>query len=107
MNPLSRHDLIAFLLLTAGLLIATTSSGLHLSLVPVLLLSAAGALLGAQVGFWIGRRLERYGVGKAVVLARFRPIVRTVSNPIIAVVVVVSLLPIAAELRRGGAVTSA
>ncbi len=132
MNPLSPHDLIATLgpwallltmfaetglligfllpgdslLFTAGLLTATTSSGLHLSLAPVLVLSAIGAVLGAQVGFWIGRRLgpamlerpdrprqlaaarraeeqlERYGVGKAVVLARFVPLVRTVMNPL-------------------------
>jgi membrane-associated protein len=94
------------LLFTAGLLTATTSSGLHLSLAPVLLLAAAGALIGALTGFWIGRRvgprlldrpersrltagaarareyLERYGLGKAVVIARFVPIVRTVMNPL-------------------------
>lgn len=132
MNPLSPHDLISTLgpwamlvvlfaetglligfflpgdslLFTAGLLSATTSSGLHLSLGPVLVLSAAGALIGAQTGFWIGSRvgprlldrpdrprltegaqragayLEKYGLGKAVVLARFVPIVRTVMNPL-------------------------
>ncbi len=204
MNPLSPHDLIATLgpwamllvlfaetglligfflpgdslLFTAGLLTATTTSGLHLALVPVLVLSAAGAVIGAQVGFWIGRRLgpqlferedrarlrtgaerarvslERYGVGKAVVLARFVPIVRTVTNPlagalgvsgaqfvrwqvagglawttgvvlaghflgsaipsidryllpIIALIVAVSLLPVALELRRSRTAASA
>jgi membrane-associated protein len=131
MNPLSPHDLLATLgplamlvvlfaetglligfflpgdsiLFTAGLLTATTTSGLHLALWPVLVLSAAGALIGAQVGFVLGRRggprlldrarrprlaegaeraakyLDEYGVGKAVVIARFVPIVRTVMNP--------------------------
>jgi membrane-associated protein len=78
----------------------------HLSLPAVLLAGAAGALLGAQVGYLIGRRagpalvenqerprmrqalargkeaLERYGAGKAIVLARFIPVVRTVLNPL-------------------------
>jgi membrane-associated protein len=68
--------------------------------------AAAGALLGAQVGYLIGRRLgpalldrpdrprlnegvqrsraalDRYGPGKAIVLARFIPVVRTVLNPL-------------------------
>nr|WP_027946642.1 DedA family protein [Amycolatopsis taiwanensis] len=95
------------LLFTAGLLCATSSSAaLHLSLPWVLVAAAAGALLGAQTGYLIGRRagpalldrpdrprlhaavvrareaLDRYGVGKAVVLARFIPLVRTVLNPL-------------------------
>ena len=95
------------LLFTAGLLCATTAnSTLHLSLPWVLTAAAAGALLGAQAGYLIGRRagpalldrpdrprlhaateraraaLEAYGVGKAVVLARFIPLVRTVLNPL-------------------------
>ncbi|MCI2421566.1 DedA family protein [Saccharopolyspora sp. K220] len=95
------------LLFTAGLLCATTSgAALHLSLPWVLLAAAAGAVLGAQTGYLIGRRvgptlldrpdrprlhaatarareaLERYGVGKAVLLARFIPLVRTVLNPL-------------------------
>ena len=95
------------LLFTAGLLCATTAgSTLHLSLPWVLVAAAAGALLGAQTGYLIGRRagpplldrpgrprlhaatarakatLENYGVGKAVVLARFIPVVRTVLNPL-------------------------
>jgi len=161
------------LLFTAGLLSATpVTAAVHLSLPVVLLAAAAGALLGAQVGFLIGRRagpalldrpdrprlqsavvrtrvtLERYGTGKAIVLARFIPLVRTVVNPlvgtigvpartfavwqvigglvwslgvttagyvlgnripgidayllpIIAVIVVLSLIPVALELRRG------
>jgi membrane-associated protein len=95
------------LLFTAGLLSTTSArSGLHLSLPAVLVAAAAGALLGAQVGFLLGRRagpplldrpdrprlqqaverartaLEHYGTAKAIVLARFIPLVRTVLNPL-------------------------
>src|SRR6266536_366593 len=45
------------LLFTAGLLTATpVASVAHLSLPWVLLVAAAGALLGAQVGYLVGRR---------------------------------------------------
>ncbi|MEU6352427.1 DedA family protein [Streptomyces sp. NPDC047072] len=161
------------LLFTAGLL--STGSGEHgikLSLGPLLMAAALGALGGAQCGYLIGRRaggallarspstrlrdgaaraealLARYGHAKAVVLARFVPVVRTVLNPLagalgvpagvytlwqvvgglvwsvgltlagyalgssipnvdryllplVAVIVLVSLLPLAAELYRG------
>ena len=94
------------LLFTAGLLCTTSASAVvHLSLPVVLVAAAGGALLGAQVGYLIGRRagprlldrpdrprlqdavsrsrvaLDRYGAGKAIVLARFIPLVRTVLNP--------------------------
>jgi membrane-associated protein len=160
------------LLFTAGLLCTTgAASAVHLSLPAVLVAAAAGALLGAEVGYLIGRRvgprlldrpdrprlqhgvirtreaLERYGTAKAIVLARFIPVVRTVVNPlagtvgvpagvftvwqvlgglvwslgvtlagyglgsripsidryllpIVAVIIVVSLIPVALELRR-------
>ena len=163
------------LLFTAGLLCTTKAhSTIHLSLPAVLAAAAAGALLGAQVGFLVGRRagpallarpgrprlrqaverghetLRRYGPGRAIVLARFIPLVRTVLNPlagvlgvptrtftlwqvvggllwavgvtvagyvvgsrvpsidryllpIVAVVVLVSLIPVAVELRRARA----
>ena len=79
---------------------------LHLSLPWVLLAAPIGALLGAQVGFALGRRagpallertrnpkvargvrraeelFARYGPAKAIVLARFIPVVRTVLNPV-------------------------
>lgn len=95
------------LLFTAGLLCATgAGTTLHLSLPWVLVAAASGALLGAEAGYLIGRKagpalldrpdrprlhaatrraravLENYGVGKAVVLARFIPLVRTVLNPL-------------------------
>jgi membrane-associated protein len=95
------------LLFTAGLLTTTSvTATVHLSLPITLLAAAAGAVLGAQTGYLIGRRggpallsrsknaklhqaaersaemLERYGYGKAIVLARFVPLVRTVLNPL-------------------------
>ncbi|MEU7065290.1 DedA family protein [Streptomyces sp. NPDC053429] len=96
------------LLFTAGLLCAAGTPGgdARLSLPLVLAASAAGALVGAQTGYLIGRRaggallersrsrklhegaeraeefLAKYGHAKAIVLARFVPIVRTVLNPL-------------------------
>jgi membrane-associated protein len=95
------------LLFTAGLLCTTTAgSGAHLSLGRVLPAAVAGAVLGAQTGYLIGAKagpplldrpgrprlqqtvarsraaLERYGAGRAIVLARFIPLVRTVLNPL-------------------------
>jgi membrane-associated protein len=93
------------LLFTAGLLCTTTGShSVHLSLPVVILAAIGGALLGAQTGYYIGRGgrpllgrssnrflrngteraaqlLGRYGYRKAIVLARFIPVVRTVLNP--------------------------
>jgi membrane-associated protein len=95
------------LLFTAGVFAAApVSAPLHLPLGWVLICAAVGACLGAQTGYWIGRRsgpalfertqrlrlregrdraeryLARYGYGKAIVLARFVPVVRTVLNPL-------------------------
>ncbi|MEU4038308.1 DedA family protein [Streptomyces collinus] len=94
------------LLFTAGLLCTGSSGhGVHLSLGPLLVASAAGALAGSQCGYLLGRKaggsllarsrsarlhegaqraeelLDRYGHAKAIVLARFVPVVRTVLNP--------------------------
>ena len=80
---------------------------LHPNIVLVCLLVTVVAIAGAQTGFVIGRRagpalfrrqdsrlfkrsyvtkaeevVERYGAGKAIVLARFIPIVRTFLNPL-------------------------
>lgn len=101
------------LLFTAGLLCTTKVNGaLHLSLPAVLIAAAGGALLGAQVGYLVGRRVgptltERrsnprlqaavtraraaftsYGYPKAIVFARFIPFVRTVMNPLAGVMAV-------------------
>jgi membrane-associated protein len=92
------------LLFTAGLLCTAGSHPVHLSLPVVILAAIGGALLGAQTGYYIGRGgrpllgrssnrflrngteraaqlLGRYGYRKAIVLARFIPVVRTVLNP--------------------------
>ncbi|MGW3466105.1 DedA family protein [Streptomyces olivaceoviridis] len=94
------------LLFTAGLLCTgSADQGVKLSLAPLLAAAAVGALAGAQCGYLIGRKaggaliarsrsrrlregvrraeelLERYGHAKAILLARFVPVVRTVLNP--------------------------
>jgi membrane-associated protein len=98
------------LLFTAGVLVATGALSGGSSLVPLIIAAALGAVTGAQTGYLIGRRggaailarirrpsvhegvarasalLEKYGYGKAIVLARFIPIVRTVLNPLAGVV---------------------
>ncbi|MER5886716.1 DedA family protein [Streptomyces sp. NPDC001941] len=101
------------LLFTAGLLCAGPAAKPgHLSLPWVLLAAAVGALAGAQTGYHLGRRagpallartksrkladgaeraadvLHRYGHAKAIVLARFLPIVRTVLNPLAGILAV-------------------
>jgi membrane-associated protein len=95
------------LLFTAGLYCSTSATtGEHLSLGWVLAAAVTGALAGAQTGFWLGRRggkallartrnrwlrkgteragdlLDRYGHARAIVLARFIPVVRTILNPL-------------------------
>ncbi|TDT95862.1 membrane-associated protein [Streptomyces sp. 846.5] len=93
------------LLFTAGLLCTTSKNGVHLNLAEVLVAAVIGALVGAQVGYVIGVKggkallarskskhlqqgavraeeiLAKYGYAKAIVLARFIPVVRTVLNP--------------------------
>jgi membrane-associated protein len=81
---------------------------LHPNIALVCVLTSVVAIAGAQVGFLIGRAagpalfqredsrlfkrsyvtkaeevVERYGAGKAIVLARFIPIVRTFLNPLV------------------------
>ncbi len=101
------------LLFTAGVLAAApASAALHLPLVGVLVAAAIGACLGAQTGYLIGRQagpplfdspgrprlregrdraenyLKSYGYARAIVLARFIPVVRTVLNPLAGIVAV-------------------
>lgn len=84
---------------------------LDLPLAPLLVVAPLGAVIGAHVGYELGRRagprlfnrpesrlfrpeyversgalLERFGVGRAVVVARFVPIVRTFLNPLAGVI---------------------
>lgn len=99
------------LLFTAGLLSATTRRGdVHLNLAAVIVAGVVGAVVGGQVGYLFGRKvgpalfrrpdsrlfkqayvertskyLDRYGSAKAVALARFVPVVRTLMNPLVGV----------------------
>jgi membrane-associated protein len=95
------------LLLAAGVLCATPAHATgHLSLPAVLAATCAGALAGAQAGYLIGRHaghallgqpghgrrqhgaarareaLDRYGVRRALVFARFIPVIRTAISPL-------------------------
>jgi membrane-associated protein len=95
------------LLVTAGIAAGGGIHGIKPPLVALLIGCPLAAIAGAQFGFWLGRRvgprlfakpdarifhpeyverttkfLDRFGVARAVVLARFAPVVRTVLNPL-------------------------
>jgi membrane-associated protein len=96
------------LLITAGLWAANTHAHRpHPNIVLLVICAAIGALAGAQVGYLLGRKVgaplfqrpdsrvfkrsyvdraedifRRYGEGRAVVIARFVPGVRTLMNPL-------------------------
>lgn len=101
------------LLFVAGLAAAggLADQGIRLPLGWLLVAGVVGALVGAQTGYLVGARagprlfdrpegrlfrqshvkradefLHRFGAGRAVVLARFVPIVRTLMNPLAGVV---------------------
>lgn len=84
--------------------------GVHFNLAGLLVAAAAGAIVGGQLGYEVGRRagqslhdrpdsrfykkeyaeraerfLDRFGAGKAVALSRFVPVVRTFMSPIVGV----------------------
>jgi membrane-associated protein len=86
---------------------ASTSAAIHLNLGLTLVAVIVAAIIGSEVGFLIGRRigpqlfsrpdsrffkqrnvtrareaLDQYGPGKALLIARFVPIVRTLVNPV-------------------------
>jgi membrane-associated protein len=90
---------------------ASVFDGVHLSLAGLLIGAPLAAIIGSQVGHWIGskygrrlfdrpdsrffnqekvaateRWLARYGEGKAIVLARFIPFVRTLINPMCGII---------------------
>jgi membrane-associated protein len=125
------------LLFTAGLLSAVHKPGdVHLNLAAVVVAAFAGAVLGAQCGYLIGRKagprlfnreesrffkrsyvertrayLDKYGEGRAVLLARFVPVVRTLMNPLAGVaeldVRVFTIANLIGGLAWGGGVTVA
>jgi membrane-associated protein len=99
------------LLFSAGLFCATSNnSTVHLHLGWVLLAAIGGTLIGSQIGYHLGQSagprllaakdrprlvaavertrtfLENYGIPKAIVLARFVPVVRTLINPLAGIV---------------------
>jgi membrane-associated protein len=90
---------------------ASVFDGVHLSLAGLLIGAPLAAIIGSQVGHWIGakygrrlfdrpdgkffnhervasteRWLAKYGQGKAIVLARFIPFVRTLINPMCGII---------------------
>ena len=98
------------LLFAAGIFCSQTRFGVHLNLAVILVGTAVAAVLGGECGYQIGRAagprvlqrkdsrffkkawlertehfLERYGFGRALLLARFVPIVRTLINPLVGV----------------------
>ena len=90
---------------------ALVFDGVHLSLAGLLIGAPLAAIIGSQLGHWIGakygrrlfdrpdgrffnhgrveateRWLAKYGQGKAIVLARFIPFVRTLINPMCGII---------------------
>ena len=102
------------LLFVAGIAASGTAAeviGVQLSFTQLLVFAPLAAIAGTQTGYYLGRRygkpfferpdspffnqgrvtqterwLGKYGLGKALVLARFVPIVRTLINPLCGIV---------------------
>jgi membrane-associated protein len=95
----------------ASSIAASVFDGVQLSLAGLLIGAPIAAIIGSQVGHWIGakygrrlfdrpdgkffnhervasteRWLAKYGQGKAIVLARFIPFVRTLINPMCGII---------------------
>ena len=100
-------DTLLFLAGVASSPVAVAIVGTKLPIVPLLTVTPLCAIAGAQLGFYLGRRygvkmfdrpnsrifkreyvvkteetFEKFGVARAIVLARFIPIVRTFLNPV-------------------------
>jgi membrane-associated protein len=100
-------DTLLFLAGVASSSFAVDIAGTKLPFAPLLIITPLCAIAGAQTGFYLGRRygvkmfdrpnsrvfkreyvekteatFERFGVARAIVLARFIPIVRTFLNPV-------------------------
>lgn len=85
--------------------------GTHLPVLPLMLGAPVAAIVGSQVGYWFGAKfgrryfnrpegrffnqkrvqatekwLNKYGTGKALILARYVPFVRTLINPLAGIV---------------------
>ena len=102
------------LLFVAGLAASSSAEkilGTHLSVAPLLIGAPIAAILGSQLGHWfgstVGRKyfdrpdgrffnqkrvqatekwLTKYGTGKALILSRYVPFIRTLINPLAGIV---------------------
>lgn len=102
------------LLFIAGIAASTSAVeilGTKIPTAPLLILAPISAVIGSQVGYWFGAKfgrkyfdrpdgrffnqkkvqatekwLNKYGVGKALILARYVPFVRTLINPMAGII---------------------
>jgi membrane-associated protein len=102
------------LLFISGIAASTSAEkilGTKIPTIPLLVLAPIVAIIGSQVGYWFGAKfgrkyfdrpdgrffnqkkvqttekwLNKYGVGKALILARYVPFVRTLINPMAGII---------------------